>query len=87
MFANLTQVATAVVEPYNTVLCVHSLLEHTDVTIMYDNEALYDICRLGLRVIQVLIPCLQVAFQLAQHGHDSCSSKATRVKTHANTMT
>ena len=35
------QVATAVVEPYNTVLCVHSLLEHTDVTIMYDNEALY----------------------------------------------
>jgi len=26
------QVATAVVEPYNTVLCVHSLLEHTDVT-------------------------------------------------------
>ena len=37
------QVATAVVEPYNTVLCVHSLLEHTDVTIMYDNEALYDI--------------------------------------------
>eukprot|EP00435_Cladocopium_sp_Y103_P001338 s6633_g1.t1 len=23
------QVATAVVEPYNTVLCVHSLLEHT----------------------------------------------------------
>merc|ERR1719453_2501563 len=28
------QVATAVVEPYNTVLCVHSLSEHTDVTIM-----------------------------------------------------
>jgi len=26
------QVSTAVVEPYNTVLCVHSLLEHTDVT-------------------------------------------------------
>ena len=39
------QVATAVVEPYNTVLCVHSLLEHTDVTVMLDNEALYDICR------------------------------------------
>merc|ERR1712224_856890 len=34
------QVATAVVEPYNTVLCVHSLLEHTDVTVMLDNEAL-----------------------------------------------
>jgi len=39
------QVATAVVESYNTVLCVRSLLEHTDVTTMMDNEALYDICR------------------------------------------
>jgi len=44
------QVATAVVEPYNTVLCVHSLLEHTDVTIMMDNEALYDICRRNLDI-------------------------------------
>eukprot|EP00959_Pyramimonas_sp_CCMP1952_P246599 5153816-Pyramimonas_sp.AAC.1 len=44
------QIATAVVEPYNTVLCVHSLLEHTDVTIMYDNEALYDICRRNLDI-------------------------------------
>ena len=42
------QVATAVVEPYNTVLCVHPLLVQTDVTIMYDNEALYDICRRNL---------------------------------------
>merc|ERR1711913_72294 len=47
------QVATAVVEPYNTVLCVHSLLEHTDVTIMYDNEALYDICRRNLDIAEV----------------------------------
>ena len=31
-------------------LCVHSLLEHTDVTIMYDNEALYDICRRNLDI-------------------------------------
>ncbi|CAK0842014.1 unnamed protein product [Prorocentrum cordatum] len=44
------QIATAVVEPYNTVLCVHSLLEHTGVTIMYDNEALYDICRRNLDI-------------------------------------
>ena len=33
----------------NKVLCVHSLLEHTDVT-MYDNEALYDICRRNLDI-------------------------------------
>merc|ERR1712178_364183 len=44
------QVATAVVEPYNTVLCVHSLLEHTDVTNLVDNEALYDICRRNLDI-------------------------------------
>merc|ERR1711956_130588 len=44
------QVATAVVEPYNTVLCVHSLLEHTDVTMQVDNEALYDICRRNLDI-------------------------------------
>ena len=35
---------------YNTVLCVHSLLEHTDVTVMLDNEALYDICRRNLDI-------------------------------------
>ena len=39
-----------VVEPYNTVLCVHSLLEHTDVTMQVDNEALYDICRRNLDI-------------------------------------
>ena len=37
----LATAATAVVEPYNTVLCVHILLELTDVTIMMDDEALY----------------------------------------------
>jgi tubulin alpha len=44
------QVSTAVVEPYNCVLCVHSLLEHTDVTKQVDNEALYDICRRNLDI-------------------------------------
>ena len=44
------QVSTAVVEPYNCVLSTHSLLEHTDVSFMVDNEALYDICRRNLDV-------------------------------------
>jgi len=39
------QVSTAVVEPYNSVLSTHALLEHTDVAFMLDNEAIYDICR------------------------------------------
>jgi len=38
-------VFNAVVEPYNAVLATHSLLEHTDVAVMLDNEAIYDICR------------------------------------------
>jgi len=33
------QVSTAVVEPYNSVLSTHSLLEHTDVCVLLDNEA------------------------------------------------
>jgi len=44
------QVSTAVVEPYNSVLSTHSLLEHTDVAVMLDNEAIYDICRRALDI-------------------------------------
>lgn len=42
--------SNAVVEPYNSVLSTHSLLEHTDVAIMLDNEAIYDICRRSLDI-------------------------------------
>lgn len=44
------RISTAVVEPYNTVLSTHALLEHNDVTVVLDNEAIYDICksRLGI---------------------------------------
>lgn len=44
------QVSTAVVEPYNSVLSTHSLLEHTDVNVILDNEAIYDICRRNLDI-------------------------------------
>merc|ERR1712072_664698 len=44
------QVSTAVVEPYNSVLSTHSLLEHTDVAVILDNEAVYDICRRNLDI-------------------------------------
>ncbi|CAH1450474.1 unnamed protein product [Lactuca virosa] len=44
------QVSTSVVEPYNNVLSTHSLLEHTDVAILLDNEAIYDICRRSLDI-------------------------------------
>ncbi|KAK2196972.1 bifunctional Tubulin-FtsZ [Babesia duncani] len=44
------RVSTAVVEPYNSVLSTHSLLEHTDVAVMLDNEAIYDICKRNLDI-------------------------------------
>lgn len=44
------QVATAVVEPYNSVLTTHSTLEHTDCAFMVDNEAIYDICKRNLDI-------------------------------------
>merc|ERR1711918_281881 len=44
------QISTCVVEPYNSILSTHSLLEHTDVAVMLDNEAIYDICRRSLDI-------------------------------------
>jgi tubulin alpha len=37
------QISTAVVEPYNSILSMHTLLEHMDVNASLDNEAIYDI--------------------------------------------
>lgn len=44
------QVATAVVEPYNSILTTHTTLEHSDCSFMVDNEAIYDICRRNLDI-------------------------------------
>jgi tubulin alpha len=44
------QVSTSVVEPYNSTLCAHTTLEHSDCAFMVDNEAIYDICRRNLDV-------------------------------------
>ncbi|CAH8563739.1 unnamed protein product [Heterobilharzia americana] len=44
------QIATAVVEPYNSILTTHTTLEHSDCAFMVDNEAIYDICRKHLGI-------------------------------------
>ena len=44
------QVATAVVEPYNSILTTHTTLEHSDCAFMVDNEAIYDICRRNMDI-------------------------------------
>ena len=38
------------VEPYNSTLCAHTTLEHSDCAFMVDNEAIYDICRRNLDI-------------------------------------
>ena len=42
------QISTAIVEPYNSILTTHTSLEHTDVSFLVDNEAIYDICKNNL---------------------------------------
>ena len=44
------QVATAVVEPYNSVLTTHACMEHTDCSFLVDNEAIYEICQRKLDI-------------------------------------
>ncbi|KAG0306504.1 alpha-tubulin, partial [Linnemannia gamsii] len=42
------EMATSVVEPYNSILTTHSTLEHSDCAFMVDNEAIYEICQRNL---------------------------------------
>eukprot|EP00917_Polyrhabdina_sp_WS-2016_P004941 GHVP01011357.1.p1 GENE.GHVP01011357.1~~GHVP01011357.1.p1 ORF type:complete len:457 (+),score=76.06 GHVP01011357.1:40-1371(+) len=44
------QIATSVVEPYNSVLTTHTTLEHSDCSFMVDNQAIYDICKKNLGI-------------------------------------
>jgi tubulin alpha len=44
------RISTSVVEPYNSILSTHSLLEHTDVSFILDNEALYKVCQNSLGI-------------------------------------
>ena len=43
------QISTAIVEPYNALLTTHTSMEHSDVTFLVDNEAIYDLCHKNLR--------------------------------------
>jgi len=42
--------STCVVEPYNALLTTHWLLDHTEVSVLLDNEAIYDICQKQLAI-------------------------------------
>jgi len=39
------KISTCIVEPYNSMLSTHWLLDHTEVSVVLDNEAIYGICQ------------------------------------------
>merc|ERR1719347_723910 len=43
-------ISTCVVEPYNALLTTHWLLDHTEVSLILDNEAIYEICQRNLEI-------------------------------------
>ena len=43
-------ISTCVVEPYNALLTTHWLLDHTEISIVLDNEAIYEICQKWLDI-------------------------------------
>ena len=44
------ETSTEVVETYNSVLSTYSLLEHTDACVMFENEAINNICRVKVEI-------------------------------------
>merc|ERR550519_1751593 len=46
-------ISTCIVEPYNGLLSTHWLLDHTDVSLVLDNEAMYSICQNQLNLTRV----------------------------------
>eukprot|EP00300_Choanocystis_sp_HF-7_P013688 c18409_g1_i1.p1 GENE.c18409_g1_i1~~c18409_g1_i1.p1 ORF type:complete len:451 (+),score=130.36 c18409_g1_i1:35-1354(+) len=46
------KVSDTVVEPYNTLLSIHQLIENADEVVVLDNEALYDLCFRLLKLSQ-----------------------------------
>ena len=47
---HMLQTSTAVVEPFNTILHTARTMDHTDVSFMLDNQALFNICEKKLGV-------------------------------------
>merc|ERR1712115_385828 len=43
-------ISTCVVEPYNSLLTTHWLLDHTEISVLLDNEAMYEICQKHLDI-------------------------------------
>ena len=71
-FKNIFQVSDTVVEPYNSTLSVHQLVENTDETYCIDNEALYDICFQTLKLTNPHYGDLNHLVSLCMSGVTTC---------------
>eukprot|EP00178_Gracilaria_changii_P010185 TRINITY_DN2967_c0_g2_i10.p1 TRINITY_DN2967_c0_g2~~TRINITY_DN2967_c0_g2_i10.p1 ORF type:complete len:310 (+),score=27.99 TRINITY_DN2967_c0_g2_i10:74-1003(+) len=44
------EISTCIVEPYNALLTTHWLLDHTEISLVLDNEAIYETCQKNLDI-------------------------------------
>lgn len=66
------KVSDTVVEPYNSVLSLHQLVENTDETYCIDNEALYDICFKTLKLPNPTYGDLNHLVSMTMSGVTTC---------------
>ncbi|RZC39376.1 Tubulin C domain containing protein [Asbolus verrucosus] len=66
------KVSDTVVEPYNTTMSIHHLVENTDETYMIDNEALYDICYRTLKLSAPALADLNHLIAAVMSGITTC---------------
>ncbi|EFA09822.2 Tubulin beta-1 chain-like Protein [Tribolium castaneum] len=66
------KVSDTVVEPYNTVMSIHHLVENTDETYIIDNEALHDICFRTLKLSAPTLADLNHLISAAMSGITAC---------------
>ncbi|KII64252.1 Tubulin beta-2 chain [Thelohanellus kitauei] len=66
------KVSDTVVEPYNSVLSMHQLLENTDSTYCIDNEALYEICHKTLKLSSPTYNDLNALVSTTMSGVTTC---------------
>lgn len=60
-----------IVEPYNSVLCMHAMLEHSNVAFMVDNESMYEI---AMRNMDVYRPRYTTLNRLIAQGISSITA-------------
>ncbi|XP_063237559.1 tubulin beta chain-like [Bacillus rossius redtenbacheri] len=66
------KISEVVVEPYNAVLSFHFLIENTDQTYCFDNEALHDICVNTLRLSSASLDDMNHLVSAVMSGVTTC---------------